>query len=134
MHISSQSNISFGYSHPLKTLWQRGKLPSVTHGLYGDKLTKKNCTLEHLKCYSYSKDNNLRNLTLATKYKNNLRSNEDIRKYLTPKMAYKYLLQFKDVVVEHKNYILDGNMYIRMIINTLEQLGLDLSKFHKKLL
>ena len=44
------------------------------------------------------------------------------------------LLQFKDIVVEHKNYILDGNMYIRMIINTLEQLGLDLSKFHKKLL
>jgi len=65
------SNVSFGYSSPLKTLYKKGKLP-VKYDFYGSKLTNKNVTLEHLKPHSQGGKTNLKNLVLATKENNQL--------------------------------------------------------------
>ena len=65
---------TFGYSHPLKTLYRQGKLP-VRYGFYGDKLTQKNVSLEHLKPHSKGGKTELSNLVLASKQKNQARGN-----------------------------------------------------------
>lgn len=121
MNISKLNldNVIFGYKHPLKTKWLKGELPSVTHGLYGDKLTKKNCTLEHLHCHSKNGPTILSNLALASKYKNNLRGNSDIKKFLTLDMIAQYLSQFIDVKIDGFN----GNQYILDLLETFKKLG-----------
>lgn len=113
------NNATFGYKHPLKTKWLKGELPSVTHGLYGDKLTKKNCTLEHLQCHSQNGPTTLYNLALASKHKNNLRGNNDIRGFLTLDMISQYLTQFVDIKIKG----FDGNRYILGLIDTFKKLG-----------
>ena len=132
--VSNQSNVNFGYSHPLKTMWMKGKLPTVKIGLYNDVLTKKNCTLEHIKCHSKGGKTKFDNLAVASKRANNLRGNKDIREFLTPQMAYNYLKQFLGLEVKHNGNTFIGNKYIEDIIRRLEGMGVDLSKFHKKLL
>ena len=123
----SSYGIVFGYNNILKDLFKSGKLPSVKIGLYGDTLTKKNVTLEHLIPHSKKGPNKLFNFALASKAKNELRANFDIRDYLTPDMAKKYLKQFKDITIfQNKEKIFDGNSYIEMIENTLTTLGLSL--------
>ena len=118
--------ITFGYHSVLKDLFKEDKLPEVKFGLYGDKLTKDNVSLEHLIPYSKGGKSKLHNFTLASKQKNNLRSNYDIRKFLTPEMAKKYLDQFTDIETISKNgTIFKGNDYIKMIKNTLKTLGID---------
>lgn len=134
MFVSPISNVNFGYSHPLKTMWMKGKLPSVTHGLYGDELTKKNCTLEHIKCHSKNGETKYSNLALASKTKNSLRGNRDINLFLTPEMAYDYLKQFLGLEVKYNGEMFIGNKYIEGIVKRLQKMGVDLSKFHKKLL
>lgn len=110
---------TFGYSNQLKTLWRKGKLPSVTTGIYGGKLTKHSVSLEHLECYCFTHDSRISNLALATKENNSKRGNKDIRDYLTAEKAKKYLEQFIDVAVDGFN----GNEYIKLIKKTLSKLG-----------
>ena len=47
MRANKIDSVPFQYNHPLKTLWKQGKLPQVKIGLYNNKLTKKNVSLEH---------------------------------------------------------------------------------------
>ena len=109
---------TFGYSHQLKTLYRQGKL-SVKYGFYGDRLTQKNVSLEHLKPYSRGGKTELSNLVLASKQKNQARGNEDIRKFANKETIVKYLSQFIDVKINN----FDGNKYINGIIKTLTNLG-----------
>ena len=113
-----QNNTSFGYSHPLKTLYIKGKLP-IKYGFYGDRLTKKNVSLEHLKPFSKGGKTELNNLVLASKQKNQDRGNADIRDFANIETTIKYLSQFIDVKIEW----FDGNKYINSIIKTLRNLG-----------
>lgn len=46
-----QTQPTFGYNHPLKSLYKSGQL-NLKYGFYGGKLTRKNVTLEHLKPHS----------------------------------------------------------------------------------
>ena len=115
-------NITFGYSNILKTQWLRGNLKSVKYGFYGDKLTKKNVSLEHLKPKSKGGKSELENFVLASKYKNQLRGNKDIKPFVDKECALRYLLQF--VGVKADNFL--GDNYIKMIICTLKKLGVDL--------
>ena len=118
--------ITFGYNNVLKDLFREDKLPEVKFGLYGDKLTKENVSLEHIVPHSKGGKSKLKNFALASKQKNSLRSNEDIRKFLTPEMAKKYLAQFVDIeTISKKGTIFNGNNYIDMIKNTLKTLGID---------
>lgn len=108
-------NPNFQYSSPLKTLWRKGKLPSVRYGFYGDVLTQRNISLEHLKAHSKGGKTNLTNLVLASKAKNNARGNDAIDEYLDVKNIIRYLKQFKDIRLKD----FDGNKYIAGVLATL---------------
>ena len=112
------SSLTFGYSHQLKTLYRQGKLP-IKYGFYGDKLTQKNVSLEHLKPHSKGGKTKLSNLVLASKQKNQARGNADIRNFANKETIAKYLSQFIDVKIKD----FDGNKYINDIIKTLTNLG-----------
>ena len=117
MKIESCS-LTFGYHSPVKTLYQKGLLPSVKYGFYGEKLTKKNCTIEHLKCVCEGGKTELDNVVLATDKKNNDRGNKPLDKVFNWYFANRYLSQFIDVNVRGFN----GNKYIEGILNTLKEL------------
>ena len=108
-------NPTFQYSSPLKTLWRKGKLPSVKYGFYGDVLTQRNISLEHLKAHSKGGKTNLTNLVLASKAKNNARGNDAIDDYLEVNNLVRYLKQFKDIRIKD----FDGNKYIAGVLATL---------------
>lgn len=120
---SYDSSTSFQYNSILKDMFRAGKLPGVTHGLYGNKLTKKNLSIEHMKPHSKGGKNVLSNYALADKYVNSARGSEDIKEYLTPDMAKRYFVQFKDLIVNFKDKIFNGNDYIRNCLRTLDKLG-----------
>lgn len=113
--IQPTSQLTFQYSSPLKTLWRKGKLPSVKYGFYGDVLTQRNISLEHLKAHSKGGKTNLTNLVLASKAKNNARGNEAIDDYLKVNNLVRYLKQFKDIRIKD----FDGNKYIAGVLATL---------------
>ena len=116
-------NPTFGYSHKLKTLYKHGKLPTVTHGLYGKKLSIDSVSLEHIVPYSKGGKTVLNNLALADKTANNLRGNEDISKFLTIDMIYNYLKQFENLKLKNFN----GNQYIKILTETFKKLGFKFS-------
>ena len=121
---SSSNQPTFGYTTILSKLYKKGKLPSVTHDLYGRELTLKNCSNEHLIPHSKGGKTNLSNIALADKFINMLRGSDDIRDYLTLDMIRKYLAQFIGVKIKHgKEIIFDGNDYIKNLIPTFEKLG-----------
>lgn len=111
MFIQPTNQVTFGYHHPLKTAWLKGKLPTVTHGFYGEKLTKKNISLEHLKPVSQGGKSTFDNLVLADKQKNNERGAQPIERFVNIGMLRAYLNQFKGV----KNQYIDGDEYIKGI-------------------
>ena len=104
----------------LKQLWDRGKLPEVKFGFYGDELTYDNISREHLipKCQGGTK--RFGNIVLASKIKNNGRSDKDIRLFATIETVKKYLKQFENI------HILgfEGPNYIREVKKTLKILGM----------
>ena len=102
---------TFQYNSPLKTLYRKGELP-VKYGFYGDILTQKNVSLEHLKPYSKGGKTALSNLVLASKQKNQARGNSDIRNFANKETIIKYLSQFIDIKIKD----FDGNKYINGII------------------
>lgn len=107
-----------GYQSRLKTLWKQGQLPTVKRGLYGDILTHKNLSLEHLKPHSKGGKTVLSNLALASKAKNSARSSEPLKKYLTQEMIDNYLKQFENVYKRG----FSGNKYIEMLRKTIKEL------------
>ena len=113
-----QQSPTFQYNSALKTLYRKGELP-VKYGFYGDKLTQKNISLEHLKPHSKGGKTELSNLVLASKQKHQARGNADIRNFANKETIAKYLSQFIDVKIKG----FDGNKYINGIIKTLKNLG-----------
>lgn len=119
MQVKPADNVNFGYRHQLKTLWLKGKLPSVKFGVYGDNLTKDTVSLEHFKPVSQGGKTILGNLGLASKEKNNLRGSKPLREFLTLAGLKQYLEQFTGVNVDDFN----GNKYSQLVIkNVGEQL------------
>ena len=108
----------FGYSHPLKTMYLKGKLPTVKHGIYGEILSKSNVTLEHLVPVSLGGKTELNNLALAAKYKNNERGIEDLFRHTNMDKVILYLDQFKNVITS--DFI--GNKYIKELALTIEKI------------
>ena len=120
MRIDTSNNaITFGYHSPLKTLYKKGQMPKVIYGFYGDKLTPKNVTLEHLLPYSKGGASELDNFVLASKQNNLARGNDDIRKFANKECIVRYLSQFMGIKLPNFN----GDKYIKGILQTLEKLG-----------
>lgn len=115
--LIQQTNLSFGYQNILKTLYKKGKLPSVKYGFYGDKLTKGTVTLEHLKPRSKGGKTELCNLVLASANKNQERGNRPLSEVLNWENVGRYLEQFRNVQLENFN----GNKYIEMILRTIKK-------------
>ena len=113
--VNYPPNPNFGYSHQLKTLWKKGQLSQVRYGFYGQLLTKKNISLEHLKPISQKGKTELSNLVLASNKINNERGDKPLGEYLDLKAMAKYLEQFKNIKVKG----FDGNKYIAMILETV---------------
>ena len=116
--------VSFGYNHYLKTYWLQGKLPTVKKGMYGGVLKKKGknkATLEQIKCNSQGGHKSLGKLAIATWENNNKRGCEPLQDVFSYEDMSIYLKQFKNVIVDK----LDGNKYIKLILNTLKELGID---------
>ena len=57
--------VSFGYTHYLKTYYLQGKLPTVKRGLYGGILTPETVSLEHILPKEKGGHTTLSNLALA---------------------------------------------------------------------
>ena len=93
MRTKPVDNVSFGYKSILKTNFIKGKLPSVKYGFYGDRLNNKNVSIEHLKPKSKGGKSTLDNFVLASKEKNNLRGNKDIRNFAQREKILNYLYQ-----------------------------------------
>ena len=97
---------------------------SVKYGFYGDRLNNKNVSIEHLKPKSKGGKSTLDNFVLASKEKNNLRGNKDIRNFAQREKILNYLYQFMGIKLPNFN----GDKYIADIIRTLNKLGIDLTK------
>ena len=110
MFISFSGNRSI-----LMLYWKAGLMPSVRRGLYGDILTKKNVSIEHLLPESKGGRTSLDNLALATKNNNYNRKNYPLSKFLTPKQAQNYLKQFKGIYLPDFN----GDAYIQQVKATI---------------
>lgn len=115
--LPNECSPSFGYSSPLKTLFKKGKFPSVKYGFYGDKLNSKNASLEHLKAKSKGGVSALFNYVLASVSKNKARGNADLREHFVPWIAARYLFQFEKVSLPE----FDGIKYIKSILGTLKK-------------
>lgn len=109
-----------GGNPDLKALWDRGKLPTVKYGFYGDELTHENITREHLLPKSQGGTKSFGNIVLASKQKNNARGNDDITKYASLDNVRQYLSQF----INFKNEFINGHKYIKEVLDTLQRLGL----------
>lgn len=124
MQLKKIDGINFGYNSILKDLYKQGLLPTVEYGIYGNKLSKKTVSLEHIVPASKGGTTKLKNMALADKEANRIRGNDDINKYLTLFHLKKYLSQFINVkVFKNKNIIFDGNSYIDNLVDTLHSLN-----------
>lgn len=117
MQIQADS-LTFKYQNILKTQYKKGRLPSVKYGFYGDRLTKKTVTLEHLRPVCQGGKTELKNLVLASANKNQERGIRPLAEVLNWKNVWRYLDQFKNVIAGDFN----GNDYIKMILNTIKEL------------
>lgn len=117
MKIQPSQTINFGYNNQLKTLFKKGKLPSVRYDVSGRELTKKNVTLDHVIPKSKGGRSIQENYMLATAEFNHLRGNDPLKNHMTNSNLVRYLNQFIDVVVDGFN----GNKYIKGLLETLDR-------------
>lgn len=122
MKTKPVDTISFGYQHPLKTLWRKGLLPTVKKGFYGDELTMKTVSLEHLQPKSQGGKTSLDNLVLASKRTNNLRGDKPLQLFIMKQKAIEYFYQFINIKIKG----FDGNKYIESVLNKLSELNIKL--------
>ena len=120
------SFIQLAFGENIKQLWDKGKLPQVREGFYGEHLTKENVTREHLlpKSLGGSADNG--NIVLASRAINNARGITPINEIANPKAAKHYLEQFVEVNIPE----LKGTSYIQEVYQNLKQLGLEVNLKH----
>ena len=117
--INSYQPTFNGYQHPLKTLYKKGKMPSVKYGLYGGKLNIDNVSLEHLKPHSWGGKTEYANLALAEKNRNTARGSRPLADFLSWEMLEDYLSQFNFRI----GGIFDGYKYQDMVRSTCRKLG-----------
>lgn len=118
MNIEPVDTIIFRYSSPLKTMYKKGKLPNVKYGFYGDEITPKTVTIEHLRCVSQGGKTELKNIVLVSANKNQERGIRPLSEMINWEFAGRYFEQFRDVIVDW----FDGNKYIEMVLNTIKEL------------
>ena len=122
---SIKNQLTFQYSHPLKTAYRKGLLPKDIKGLYKVKLTQNNVSLEHGIPASLGGPTTYDNLFLADKVKNRERGTKPLLDVVTKEDIAEYLSQFIDV----KNKFIDGMRYIQGICS---RFGVDIREVFKR--
>jgi hypothetical protein len=117
VEIKPVSQVNFGYSNELKTLFKKGKLPTVRYDISGRKLTKKNVTLDHIIPKSKGGKSVTGNYMLAEKKFNSERGADPLKDWATMDGIIKYLNQF--IGIKIKGF--SGNEYITEVLKTLER-------------
>ena len=115
--VPDQKDVTFGYTNQLKTLFKKGKLPSVKYDVSGRKLTPKNVTLDHVIPKSKGGKSKIENYMLATAEFNHLRGAKPLSDFLTVENLTRYIKQFIDVHVDD----FYGNKYIKGLLETLDK-------------
>ena len=105
---------SFGYSHPLKTDFKKGKL-QIKYDLGGYELNKDNVTLDHVMPKSQGGTSTLDNYVLATRDFNNYRGVVPLSLLITKEMFYKWAKQFENLTVCG----IKGTEYTKMIFKKI---------------
>lgn len=118
----SKNPISFTYSSILKKLYKEGKLPSVVFDIYGIKLSPKTVSLEHNIPKSLGGKSKLFNYSLADKFKNEARGNDDLLNHTTIENITNWFKQFKDIKLKG----FDGESYIKSATENLKQIGINI--------
>lgn len=118
MDIKPVDSVTFKYSNILKTLYKKGHFPSVEYGFYGDKITTKSVTLEHLLPRCYGGHTELKNLVLVSANKNQERGVRPLSEMLNWEYAGRYFEQFRNIKIKD----FDGNKYIEMVMDTIKGL------------
>lgn len=114
MEIKPIEPITFGYTNKLKTLYLKGKI-KPKYGLYGDKLTKKTVSLEHILPKSKGGKTEIDNLALASMRMNNARGNKPLSEYLTAENLARYIDQFMHIKIPE----FDGVKYVKNLLRTI---------------
>jgi hypothetical protein len=104
------NNISFGYSHKLKTDFKKGKL-KIKYDMAGNELTKENVSLDHVIPKSQGGSSTLDNYVLATKEFNSFRGVVPLSLLITKEMFEKWAKQFDNLIVCG----VKGKDYVKMI-------------------
>jgi hypothetical protein len=112
-----QEQPTFTYSNEIKTLFKKGLLPTVKVDAMGNRLTKKNVTLDHIIPRSKGGKSVTGNYMLAEKKFNNDRGSDPIKQWIDMEGLVAYLNQFINVRVG--KFI--GNNYIAEVLRTLEK-------------
>lgn len=108
--------VTFGYHHQLKTLFLKGKI-KPKYGIYGDRLTKKTVSLEHILPISKGGKTELDNLALASVRMNNARGNKPLQDFLTPENLVRYINQFINIKIPE----FDGVKYVKQLLQTINK-------------
>jgi len=116
MQIQPTSNISFQYSHPLKTLFKKGKIP-LKYDFYGEPLTNKNVTIEHIQCVCNGGKTKLDNIVLSSANANQIRGSRPLSEVIDYKAIGEYFEVFKDKVFG----CINGNEYIKACMRTIQE-------------
>lgn len=116
--------ISFGYKSILKDLFRQGEIPSVTRGLYGNKIDNSTVSIEHLLPHSLGGKDTLSNYALAHVQANVARGSNPLPYFLDSKMLDDYLSQFNFEIKGRFN----GYAYQDMIRKTCKELGVGIKK------
>lgn len=118
--------ISFGYSNPLKTEFRKGTF-SLSRGAYGDKLSVKNASLEHIKPKSKGGKSEIANFLLVSKNQNWSRGNQDFDLFI--KEHPEKILTIQEYLNELRGVIIDGINYVKVVVKTLNrEVGCELFK------
>ena len=110
--------ISFGYQSPLKTQFRKGAF-KLSKGAYGDKLTIKNASLEHIKPRSKGGKNKISNYLLVSKNQNWNRGNQDFDLFI--KEHPEKILTIQEYLNELRGVIIDGINYVKVVVKTLNR-------------
>lgn len=101
----------------LTKLFKKGQLPEVVYGIYGDVLTKTNVSDEHIIPKSWGGKGLITNIALASKEKNNLRSNLPLSQFLTEENLKQYIAQFDSANIKG----LDKRKYVKGLLASIEK-------------
>lgn len=124
MNVQGINNLSFGYKNELKTLWKKGKLPTVKVDPYGKILEKGKGSLDHIVPYSICKCTKTENVMITDIWENNKRGTRPLNECTTRENIITYFKQFIGVNV--KGFI--GNNYIVNALKNIRKVGFNISE------